>query len=145
MGFVMFPGKRAVGSIPCFEAEFYGKTGDVSLNQCIDSIFGELDSISEQVNRLERKSKFVCRRPHVDVKRRCSSAHNSVPIPDCCYNCLRFNTSESAQRRKKMKEKEKKNSIDDSWKLFHLSSLSTKKKVYISFSIENFALSFSQL
>jgi hypothetical protein len=145
MGFVMFPGKRAVGSIPCFEAEFYSKTSDVSLNQCIDSIFGELDSISEQVNRFERKSKFVCRRPHVDVKRRCSSAHDSVPIPDCCYNCLRFNTSESAQRRKKMKEKEKKNSIDDSWKSFHLSSLSTKKKVYISFSIENFALSFSQL
>lgn len=44
-----------------------------------------------------------------------------------------------------MKEKEKKNSINDSWKSFHLSSLSTKKKVYISFSIENFALSFSQL
>ena len=118
----MFPGKRAVGSIPCFEAEFYGKTSDVSLNQCIDSIFGELDSISEQVNRFERKSKFVCRRTHVDVKRRCSSAHNSMSIPNCCYNCLRFNTSESAQRRKKRKEKEKKKSIDDSWKsfIFHL-------------------------
>jgi hypothetical protein len=41
-----------------------------------------------------------------------------------------FNTSESAQRRKKRKEKEEKNPIDDSWKSFHLSSLHEEGGLY---------------